>query len=233
MIGNILSALVYVQSTNSVTSLIDVIIQLDQVHHVCLIHALPRYRRPKRRKRPTRYVRLPHCLLSLALTHNPPDSAILSDITSSANRSKALAHVGIAFAICFCIGPPIGAYFASRPPPSSLTAAAGWELNVYAVPAALSLVLLVLETVFLMVALPETRGQAIAGSAKKEELDTNGNGKATPASVQEVTQLSVPERLARLKTLRRAHFLFLAVFSGVEFTLTFLSFDRESLARLA
>lgn len=33
-------------------------------------------------------------------------SAILSDVTTPANRSKALAHVGIAFAICFCIGPP-------------------------------------------------------------------------------------------------------------------------------
>ena len=38
--------------------------------------------------------------------------AILSDVTSAADRSRALASVGIAFAICFCVGPPIGAYFA-------------------------------------------------------------------------------------------------------------------------
>lgn len=37
-------------------------------------------------------------------------SAILSDVTTSENRSKALAQVGIAFAVCFCIGPPIGLY---------------------------------------------------------------------------------------------------------------------------
>src|ERR1700733_10479264 len=65
-------------------------------------------------------------------------SAILSDITTPANRAKALAHVGIAFAICFCIGPPIGAYFASRPVMFGQTKLGGAELNVYAAPAILT-----------------------------------------------------------------------------------------------
>jgi len=171
--------------------------------------------------------------------------AILSDITTPANRGKALAHVGIAFAICFCIGPPIGAYFASRPLPPSFTAS-GYELNVYATPAIITLVLLVLETIFLAVALPETRGKRAVSFEKEVKVNGNGvanshgNGKANGNGVANgkanghsglanghaATQPpSVQERLGLLKVLRRTHFLFLGLFSGVEFTLTFLTFD--------
>jgi hypothetical protein len=38
---------------------------------------------------------------------------------------------------------------------------------------------------------------------------------------------TVEERIGILTTLRRLHFLFLGVFSGIEFTLTFLTFDRK------
>ncbi|KAF8974461.1 MFS general substrate transporter [Flammula alnicola] len=145
MIGNILSALMY----------------LDTVHNICILHA-------------SRVVGgLSEGNVQLAI-------AILSDVTTPATRSKALAHVGIAFAICFCIGPPIGAYFASRPIPRS---ADSWgpELNVYAAPAILTLVLLVAETAFLAVALPETRGKGIPASSEKKKAasHTNGNGKHT------------------------------------------------------
>ncbi|PIL37085.1 MFS general substrate transporter [Ganoderma sinense ZZ0214-1] len=149
--------------------------------------------------------------------------AILSDVTTPETRAKALAHVGIAFAICFCIGPPIGAYFASRPLPSSFTAS-GFELNVYAGPAALTLGLLTLETIFLVFALPETRGKAA------QKPYTNGSAKAAASGKANGTiptsrQGTVAERLTMLKSLQRLHFLFLGVFSGVEFTLTFLTFD--------
>ncbi|KAJ7904636.1 major facilitator superfamily domain-containing protein [Mycena olivaceomarginata] len=140
--------------------------------------------------------------------------AILSDVSTPANRSKALAHVGIAFAICFCIGPPIGAYFASRPLPASMKTF-GLELNPYAVPAAITVVLLVLETLFLVLALPETKGKRMVPPTEKPT-----NGAAQPAK-----KASVEQRVKILKTLNGLHFLFLGVFSGVEFTLTFLTFD--------
>jgi len=154
--------------------------------------------------------------------------AILSDVTTPENRSKALAHVGIAFAICFCIGPPIGAYFASRPPPASFTSW-GPELNIYAVPAILTLVLLVAETIFLMVALPETRGKRahVEPSEKKPaSVHMNGNGKHTNGTANaSAPKQSAETRIKLLKSLRNLHFLFLGLFSGVEFTLTFLTFD--------
>lgn len=160
--------------------------------------------------------------------------AILSDITTPANRAKALAHVGIAFAICFCIGPPIGAYFASRPVALGQYLL-GTELNVYAAPAILTLILLVAETAFLAVALPETRGKkpTVQSSKKTDEhsteLKTNGtngtNGVHTKKDEGATPVRSAEQRLRTLRSLRLLHFLFLGVFSGVEFTLTFLTFD--------
>ncbi|KAG6378687.1 major facilitator superfamily domain-containing protein [Boletus reticuloceps] len=145
-------------------------------------------------------------------------TAILSDITTPAERSRSLAQIGIAFAICFCIGPPIGAYFASQPVPASVKAL-GIELNIYAVPALITLVLLSVETLFLAAALPETRG-----------TQRNGDKGSAQSNKVEKPKLKLPERTVQerldiLQTLRWLHFFFLGIFSGIEFTLTFLTFD--------
>lgn len=154
--------------------------------------------------------------------------AILSDITSAADRSKALASVGIAFAICFCVGPPIGAYFASRPFPPNIIQ--GLELNIYATPAALTLVLLVLETGFLVVALPETRfSRKNEGKSVQVNLADDNALSPGPSQSIQLRGKSVQDRLRLLKSMSTLHFLFLGIFSGVEFTLTFLTFDREYL----
>jgi len=152
--------------------------------------------------------------------------AILSDITTPKNRAKALAHIGIAFAICFIIGPPIGAYFASRPMPISLGDAMP-ELNIYATPAIITLVLLVAETAFLAFTLPETRGKAPINSRKASPERTNGRSgnHTSSASSSAKAGADIPSRLKMLSQLKKLHFAFLGIFSGVEFTLTFLTFD--------
>lgn len=105
------------------------------------------------------------------------------------------------------------------------------ELNVYAIPAIITLVLLTAETIFLIVALPETRGKGPIltaeekGKAKASATQTP-NGKTNGTSVLS-RKASVDKRIGLLKSLRRFHFLFLGIFSGVEFTLTFLTFDRK------
>jgi len=166
--------------------------------------------------------------------------AILSDITTPKNRAKALAHVGIAFALCFILGPPIGAYFASNPMPLPFANA---ELNIYATPAILTLILLSVETAFLAWALPETRGKTPIKSRKGSPVQTNGvnghcvngngvnghgmNGNSThdSKSVKQNSQEDIARRLKILSSLKYVHCAFLGVFSGVEFTLTFLTFD--------
>lgn len=149
-------------------------------------------------------------------------SAILSDVTPPETRSKALAQVGIAFAICFCIGPPVGAYFASRPLPKAWSDL-GIDLNIYAAPALLTFVLLSAETAFLFFALPETRStikNAHLLAKKTDKAPTSGDKRST-------AKRTVQTRLNILKSLGRFHFFYLAIFSGVEFTLTFLTFDRK------
>lgn len=145
--------------------------------------------------------------------------AIISDVSDAQTRGKSLALVGIAFSLCFTVGPSLGAWFASRS-----TANAGGSVvwsgrswNVYAVPAAISLGLLVVETAYLALALPETRPEQ-PEPAKK---DAEGEHKSTSAAAD---PKNVEQRLA---SLRRLHLLFLLIFSGAEFTLTFLTYDCE------
>jgi hypothetical protein len=87
----------------------------------------------------------------------------------------------------------------------------GLELNIYATPAIITLILLTVETFFLAVALPETRGtteyQNTVTSEKSNKDKSNGT-KVPP----------VISRLQRLNTLKKAkdtHFYFLTLFSGI------------------
>jgi hypothetical protein len=130
--------------------------------------------------------------------------------------------------------PILGAYFASRPLPPAFNTW-GAELNVYAVPAILTLILLVFETIFLLVTLPETRGTRLHFDTKGKREDKTSSDPARDSS-DDLSSVgasaikpmpTVKERTDTLKTLRKLHFLFLGIFSGIEFTLTFLTFDRK------
>ena len=100
--------------------------------------------------------------------------------------------------------------------------ALGINLNIYAVPATLTLVLVVAETLFLIVALPETRNVG----EKTKPVHSESEKKATKDAAS--AKRDVTTRLKLLKSLQNFHFLFLIIFSGVEFTLTFLTFDRKN-----
>jgi hypothetical protein len=112
----------------------------------------------------------------------------------------------------------MGAYFASKPIPTQIRLW-GWDVNIFAGPAFITLILLVVETIFLLIFLPETRhvnepAQHTVIASKPQTSRSQG--------------ANIEKRIAVLRSLRRLHFLFLSVFSGFEFTLTFLTFDRAS-----
>lgn len=89
---------------------------MDPIHNICIIHTISRCWRPEWRQCTTRNVSTRITFLGFrrkSLTDI--FRAILSDVSTPENRSKALAHVGIAFAICFCIGPPIGTHYWTQP----------------------------------------------------------------------------------------------------------------------
>ncbi|PLW21832.1 hypothetical protein PCANC_01856 [Puccinia coronata f. sp. avenae] len=144
--------------------------------------------------------------------------AVISDVSDPASRAKSLALVGIAFSLCFTFGPILGAWFAMRSPPLQATKWLGIALNVYAVPALISLFLLVLETVYLAIALPETKQLPPAEKIEAESKSKLRNGRSGPVS-------SLEQRQRKLTLLARIHTTFLFFFSGAEFTLTFLTYD--------
>lgn len=127
-------------------------------------------------------------------------------------------------------GPPLGAYLASRPSSHQL---AGYDLNICtleapyvvpskldvfdlfsfsdATPAAIALALLALEVLLLWFMLPETRSGSSAPQRQEEK--------------SAVRHRQTPTKSQRLRSLENVHLAFLFVFSGCEFTLTFLTFD--------
>ncbi|OZJ03132.1 hypothetical protein BZG36_03865 [Bifiguratus adelaidae] len=137
--------------------------------------------------------------------------AIISDVTSVEKRSRGLAMVGIAFAIAFTIGPATGAYFASKDLTVLLPFLSSLGLNAYSAPAFVALLLLLVETLFLYTFLPETSTPKFPETAKPKSQSQLG--------------INEQQRLANLTILNYTHLVYLFVFSGMEFTLTFLTFD--------
>ncbi|TPX34669.1 hypothetical protein SmJEL517_g02703 [Synchytrium microbalum] len=137
--------------------------------------------------------------------------AMISDITTPRTRSRGLALVGIAFALGFTVGPPLGAYFANIDL-RHIPALRSLPLSAYASPALFALVLLVIETIYLYACLPETLGRK--RPSKKDE------GAKSPPSPS--------TNSVSIETLSLLHFFYLFIFSGMEFTLTFLVHDRFS-----
>ena len=112
----------------------------------------------------------------------------ISDVTTSANRSKSLAMVGIAFAVAFTVGPSIGAFLASRVigTGSRITLLGKeFQLNGYAVPALATVVLLVVETTYLYLYLPETKAWKV-GEEEKVEVAKVDN--VRPRTVEQVSR---------------------------------------------
>lgn len=130
-------------------------------------------------------------------------TAIASDISDESSRGSTMALIGACFSIAFTFGPALGAFLSTVP-----TVAA----NPFATAAGVSLFLIVTETLYLYVALPETL-------PSKVENKTTATPK-TPAAKPEVVQ-----RLNSHTLLNTVHFVFLLFFSGMEFSLPFMTYD--------
>ncbi|CAG8480338.1 9913_t:CDS:2 [Gigaspora margarita] len=148
--------------------------------------------------------------------------AIISDVTSKESRSKGLALVGIAFSVSFTIGPAIGAFFSSKDLSQTFPQLVKWGLNPYSMPALVALILLSVETLYLYLFLPETVN-LYQKSQSLQPSDTKHQNSNSTLSYHQTNTVS--QRLSNLRNLNWIHFLFLFFFSGMEFTLTFLTFD--------
>ncbi|KAK4942656.1 hypothetical protein LTR10_017604 [Elasticomyces elasticus] len=124
-------------------------------------------------------------------------TAIATDISTDEQRGSTMALVGACFSVAFTFGPALGAALASV---TTVIA------NPFATAAGFSLLLIVVETLYLYYALPETRP-------------------AKPSSTQDAKSSNGAKDLRhtnRPAILNAIHFLFLLPFSGMEFSLPFL-----------
>ena len=125
-------------------------------------------------------------------------TAIATDISTEAQRGATMALVGACFSIAFTFGPALGAALAS------ITTVVA---NPFATAAGVSLILIVVETLYLYLYLPETRPKR----PSTVHSQTSRNPRGEPH-----THVNHPFLLNAI------HFLFLLPFSGLEFSLPFL-----------
>lgn len=127
-------------------------------------------------------------------------TAMATDISDSSSRGSTMAIIGACFSIAFTFGPGLGAW---------LSSIESVRENPFATAAGVSLGLIVLETVYLWACLPETLPALTGKSGKKEEKKT----------AQKV------ERTNSHFLLNAVHFVFLLFFSGMESSLSFMTYE--------
>ncbi|ROW16397.1 hypothetical protein VPNG_02886 [Cytospora leucostoma] len=138
-------------------------------------------------------------------------TAIATDISDSSSRGSTMALIGACFSIAFTFGPALGAYL------SSIATVAA---NPFATAAGFSLFLIVTETVYLYLALPET----LPSLSENDGHAANGNGKRAKEDGKADEQQPI-QRTNSHTLLNAVHFSFLLFFSGMEFSLPFMTYD--------
>lgn len=140
-------------------------------------------------------------------------TAAIADLTSRSNRSRGMALVGIAFGLGFVLGPALGGISASWPVGDWLPFAQTIGYHPFAGPALLAFILATINWVWVYCRFQET-----LPPEKRRSPRTTAE-----ASIKRVLDPSFPQAV------RRTNLVFLGyiiAFSGMEFTLTFLAFER-------
>ncbi|KAF9238594.1 hypothetical protein DTO027I6_7668 [Penicillium roqueforti] len=141
-------------------------------------------------------------------------NAIVADITDEEHRGSAMALVGACFSVAFTFGPALGVAL------SSINMVAE---NPFIVAAIVSFALIFIETVYLWACLPETHPRLTTLQMESKSTSTENNdalGKKTEDRSSAPAKRTHTNNPALLNTL---HFLFLLPFSGLEFSLPFLT----------
>lgn len=127
-------------------------------------------------------------------------TAMATDISDSNSRGSTMAIIGACFSIAFTFGPGLGAW---------LSTIESVRENPFATAAGVSLALIVVETVYLWACLPETLPRLTGKEGGKQEKKV----------VKKV------ERTNSHFLLNAVHFVFLLFFSGMESSLSFMTYE--------
>lgn len=135
-------------------------------------------------------------------------TAMAADISDEKQRGSTMALVGACFSIAFTFGPALGAALANVE-----TVAA----NPFATAAGFSLLLILVETLYLYLYLPETRPETRPVTRPAESSNESVLKAERPAEH--------PARTNSYRLLNATHFVFILFFSGMEFSFPFMTYD--------
>ncbi|KGO71103.1 Major facilitator superfamily domain, general substrate transporter [Penicillium italicum] len=141
-------------------------------------------------------------------------NAIVADITDEERRGSSMALIGACFSVAFTFGPALGAAL------SSINMVAE---NPFIVAAIVSFVLIFIETVYLWTCLPETHPRLTTLQMEGEDTSAEKNDASNKKTEKKTGALAKRAHTNSPALLNTLHFLFLLPFSGLEFSLPFLT----------
>ncbi|NOT80756.1 MAG: ferrochelatase [Bacteriovoracaceae bacterium] len=140
-------------------------------------------------------------------------TAVVADVTSPQTRSKGMAVIGIAFALGFVIGPAIGGILSLIDLTKIYPEWSQYGVNPFSMPAALSFMLAFINIIWV-------------SKRFKESLPPEKRGLTETVRSANPFKIFKPLPYPGVNIVNFGNFLFLSAFSGMEFTLTFLAFER-------
>lgn len=146
-------------------------------------------------------------------------TAVVADITNEKTRSKGMAIIGIGFALGFVIGPALGGILSLIDLTKIYPMLHSYGVNPFSMPAFLAFVLALFNIVWV-------------SKKFKESLPPEKRGLSTSERSANPLKIFKPLPYPGVNTVNFGHFLFLAAFSGMEFTLTFLAHERLNYSSL-
>lgn len=140
-------------------------------------------------------------------------TAVVADVTTTKNRSKGMAFIGIAFALGFVIGPAIGGILSLLDLTKIYPDLAMYGVNPFSAPAAFAFILSMFNVIWVYTHFNESLPASKRGTTETQRS-------ANPLKIFS------PLPYKGVNLVNFGNFLFLSAFSGMEFTLTFLAFER-------
>jgi MFS family permease len=140
-------------------------------------------------------------------------TAVVADVTTKENRSKGMAIIGIAFALGFVVGPAFGGLLSLIDLTKIYPSSVNYGINPFSVPAAFAFFLSLFNTIWI-------------STKFKESLPEEKRGTVSTERSSNIFKIFKPLPEPEINIINLSYFLFLAAFSGMEFTLTFLAAER-------
>ncbi|XP_058632351.1 major facilitator superfamily domain-containing protein 10 [Onychostoma macrolepis] len=146
-------------------------------------------------------------------------TAIVADLPCPKARNKGMAMIGVAFSLGFTLGPLMGAYFALRHKDAEV---------FYQGPAMLAVLFSLADLLFIFFVLPETLQKGTSGSSGIQQSGDLLHPVAlfNFTAVKRTENPPSEQKMQNLKVLGLIYFTYLFLFSGLEFTLSFLTHQR-------